>query len=137
MNEKLAEMMRELAVPNPPLDDDTLAEVEKRLGVKLPAAYVELMREQNGGNFETMVIRVQRRLPRALAQHFGDDRHVEINALAGITLEESRSVLHTRYMIGGVGPAIRARAARWRWAHLDRARLPEARARTASHLHRV
>jgi len=89
---------REPDAPDRPLDDDTLAEVEKRLGVKLPAAYVELMREHNGGQFETLVIRVRGRLSGALAQHFGDDRHVEIDALVGITLEEDGSVLHTQYL---------------------------------------
>lgn len=33
----------------PELDDETLREAERSLGVKLPAAYVALLREQNGG----------------------------------------------------------------------------------------
>ena len=32
-----------------PPTDAVVAEVERRLGYKLPSSYVELMREQNGG----------------------------------------------------------------------------------------
>ncbi|MGZ6095687.1 MAG: SMI1/KNR4 family protein [Polyangiales bacterium] len=34
----------------PPLGDAELAAAEKELGVRLPASYVELLREQNGGH---------------------------------------------------------------------------------------
>lgn len=33
----------------PPLTDEIVAEVERDLGYKLPASYIELMRSQNGG----------------------------------------------------------------------------------------
>jgi hypothetical protein len=84
--------------PNAPLDERTLAEVERRLGVKLPATYVELLREQNGGYLDEMLITVPRRVSGALADHV-DDGYVSIGSLAGVTLEECHgSVLHTRAM---------------------------------------
>jgi hypothetical protein len=84
--------------PATPLDDRVLAEVEEKLGVKLPAAYVGLMREQNGGDFESMVIRARRPVPEAIEDHIGKDRFVELHSFHGVTLGESGILQQTQYM---------------------------------------
>jgi len=84
--------------PNPPLDDATLVEVERRLSVKLPAAYVALLRDHNGGTVPEMLIPVRAPVSEAVA-HALDHGYASLGSLAGVTLaEEHGSVLHTRSM---------------------------------------
>ena len=48
---------------NPPVTDETRTQVEQLLGVDLPDAYVELMRERNGGYLEEQLIHYQGDIP--------------------------------------------------------------------------
>ena len=73
--------------PNPPLTDDILAEVERTLGVKLPASYVSLMRRWNGGPWENHVFPLSR---------FPDPENdwlkweeIEVRGLAGISTDSA------------------------------------------------
>jgi hypothetical protein len=89
--------------PNPPLEDATLAEVERRLGVKLPAAYVAIMRDlHNGGYVPSMLIRVDAPVSEDLAHALLDNGYATLGSLAGVTLTEEdwqRSILGSPKMI--------------------------------------
>jgi hypothetical protein len=61
----------------PPLDSDMVQHAERRLGVRLPAAYVDLLAQQNGG-----VLRC-RRFPTAFSTSWASD-HFAVRALLGI-----------------------------------------------------
>ena len=87
--------------PNPPLEDATLVEVERRLGVKLPAAYVAILRDlHNGGYVPSMLIRVDAPVSEDLAHELLDNGYATLGSLAGVTLtEDGHSILRSPKMI--------------------------------------
>ncbi len=70
-----------------PVSDLKLKQIEKQLGYKLPAAYIELMKKQNGG------IPHNNCFPTNKATSWAED-HVMISGILGIESEK-------RYTIGG------------------------------------
>jgi hypothetical protein len=73
-----------------PVTDIAIASVEKRLGYKLPAAYIELMRNQNGG------LLARNAFPTSTPTTWADD-HVGVNGIYGIGDSKSSS------LCGGLG----------------------------------
>lgn len=70
-------------------------EREKRLRVRLPVAYVALLRRQNGGPVQERIIRAQGAVDKE-TQYYLTDGHAMLESLAGVTLtEDSRSVMQT------------------------------------------
>lgn len=64
--------------PNgPPLTEQLVAQAEQRLGVKLPASYLEVLRKCNGGRLR------RTRFPMHEATTWADD-HVSVDSLLGI-----------------------------------------------------
>jgi hypothetical protein len=61
----------------PPLDDDMVRRAEEVLGVSLPRAYVDVLRQRNGGTL------VRGCIPTDFPNSWAED-HVEINAILGI-----------------------------------------------------
>ena len=68
-----------------PLTEEMLAAVEKELGYKLPSAYVELLRNQNGGTPKATRHRTQQ--PTSWAED-----HVAITGIYGVDPEKRSSV---------------------------------------------
>ncbi|MBB6571430.1 SMI1/KNR4 family protein [Kribbella sandramycini] len=68
----------------PPADDALVASVEAELGLRLPAAYVELARQHNGGHLARSAHPTESRTSWA-------DDHVEVTSIAAIgrTADES------------------------------------------------
>lgn len=62
-----------------PFDDEMLKSIEEELGYKLPASYVELMREHNGGILNRGVLEI-------------GDTYTVVSALYGIGREKSYSL---------------------------------------------
>lgn len=58
--------------PNPPVTDKLIARVEALLNVKLPAAYVTLMREQNGGYLHPNEVAFVEPPPASMDYYTGD-----------------------------------------------------------------
>jgi hypothetical protein len=98
--------LRRMAVPqdkfwrsnfykHPPLTDEMLAIAERRLGVKLPEEYVQLLRIQNGGYTQHLGF------PMSQPTTWADD-HVPLQELFGIVTDEAidtaQNVLATGYM---------------------------------------
>ena len=86
--------------PNPPLTDDLLGEVERTLGVKLPASYVNLMRRWNGGPWESHVFPLSR-YPDP-GNHWLKWDEIEVRGLAGISTDSGE-----HYSIAGSPSTIR------------------------------
>lgn len=61
----------------PPIDDAAVRAAEEHLGVTLPAAYVDLLRERNGG------VPINGCLPTPFATSWADD-HFEIRGILGV-----------------------------------------------------
>ncbi|MDF2932473.1 MAG: hypothetical protein K0R36_1804 [Chryseobacterium sp.] len=84
-------------------DNEMIASVEKELGYKLPASYIQLMKSQNGGLANKSVF------PTNEANSWADD-HVAINGIMGIGRERIYSLCGergSRFMIDEWGyPAI-------------------------------
>jgi hypothetical protein len=80
---------------HPPLTDEMVTYAEGQLGVKLPPAYLALLRIQNGGYTQGFGY------PMAQPTTWSDD-HVPLNALAGIVVDPShqtaQNLLDTAYM---------------------------------------
>lgn len=68
-----------------PLTDDLLASVEKELGYKLPRAYVELMKQQNGGTPTRTCHRTKQ------ATSWAED-HIAITGIYGINSKQIYSL---------------------------------------------
>lgn len=68
-----------------PLDDEIIASVEKELGYKLPASYIELMRRHNGG------IAVNTCFPTQEPTSWAED-HIAISGIMGIGREKDYSL---------------------------------------------
>ena len=78
-----------------PLTEETIISVEQELGYKLPAAYIELMRTQNGG------IPKNTAFPTGERTSWAED-HVAIHAILGIGRDKSYSLCGdggSRFMI--------------------------------------
>ncbi|EAR10184.1 SMI1/KNR4 family protein [Reinekea blandensis] len=80
---------------HPELTDEMLEVAEKKLGVKLPAEYVELLKQQNGGYTTNFVF------PTDQENSWAED-HVPLNELFGIVTDEAvetaQNILDTEYM---------------------------------------
>lgn len=79
----------------PPLTDEMLAAAEERLGVRLPAELVRLLRLQNGGNTDGF------RLPMTTPTTWAED-HIPLYELFGIVTDPSvgtgQNLLDTEYL---------------------------------------
>ena len=77
----------------PPVDDRLIAWAESRLGRRLPASYLDLLRRQNGGYLARSVF------PTDVKNHSADG-YVPVDYLAGISPDEGayNSILCTDYM---------------------------------------
>ncbi|MEQ1935527.1 MAG: SMI1/KNR4 family protein, partial [Fimbriimonadaceae bacterium] len=80
---------------HPPLTDEMVAEAERLLGVKLPEAYLALLRIQNGGSTNDFAY------PMSVRTSWAPD-HVSLSELAGIVLdpdlETCQNIMETEYM---------------------------------------
>ncbi len=65
---------------HPPLTDEMIAIAEQTLGVKLPAAYIALLRLQNGGETHGFGFRMTK--PTSWAEN-----HVPLNDMTGIVID--------------------------------------------------
>lgn len=77
----------------PPITDVMVKKAESTLGVRLPAAYVDLLRERNGG------VPRRRRFPTKARTSRAED-NVEVAALLGIGFPEGLDgELGSRYLV--------------------------------------
>ncbi|MBI3945301.1 MAG: SMI1/KNR4 family protein [Armatimonadetes bacterium] len=79
---------------NPPLTDEMVRVAEQRLGVRLPAEYVDLLRRQNGGYTKRFAY------PMARPTSWAED-HVPLEELFGINVDAElggHNILDTGYM---------------------------------------
>lgn len=85
--------------PHPPVTDRLVEEVQAALGVQLPAAYLALMREHNGGYVDEQLLRVVAAIPAEL-QPYIDHGYVSIGSIAGLNSdpEADGGLLQTAYL---------------------------------------
>jgi len=83
--------------PNDPLTDRMVAEAESSLNVRLPASYVEALRQKNGGSTIGQYIRLPTQdIPQHL-ERFVDHGYVSIGGLNGIGTSH-QSITRTLYL---------------------------------------
>ncbi len=70
--------------PNPPLTDALITAAESELGVRLPASYISLLRDQNGGYVSEKLVQVASPSIPLPLQPFLSDGYVSIGSIAGI-----------------------------------------------------
>jgi hypothetical protein len=87
----------EAECPNAPLTDQMVAEVESSLNVRLPASYVDALRQKNGGSTIGEYIRLPAQdIPQHL-KGFVDHGYVSIGGLNGIGTSH-QSITQTPYL---------------------------------------
>eukprot|EP00300_Choanocystis_sp_HF-7_P003929 c12996_g1_i1.p1 GENE.c12996_g1_i1~~c12996_g1_i1.p1 ORF type:complete len:237 (+),score=59.43 c12996_g1_i1:41-712(+) len=73
------------ALRGAPLAEEMVAEAEKQLGYKLPAAYIEFLRSQNGGSL---------RVPMVIEK---EDAFVDVMGIYGVDSEVSNGLIGTEF----------------------------------------
>ncbi len=100
-----------------PLTDQMVTDAESTLNVRLPAFYVEALRQRNGGSTIGQYIRLSAQdIPEHL-EGFVDHGFVSIGGLNA--LEPATNALREHHIWRTNGFTNRTGIARWRWPYLD------------------
>lgn len=80
--------------------EELVQEVERLLSVKLPEAYVDLMKRHNGGYIPEHLVRIEAPVPPALADYL-EDGFVSVGSIRGINSDPQSelSIAGTTYLI--------------------------------------
>jgi len=72
------------------LNETIIEEVEKKIGIKFPIQYLELLKEKNGGLLY---------IPQVIPNFYGEDDNIQIDYLYGISSSDDEGVLLTNFYI--------------------------------------
>ncbi|MEO9592527.1 SMI1/KNR4 family protein [Rhodopirellula bahusiensis] len=86
--------------PNPPLYDQLVADAQSLLDVQLPASYLDLLAEQNGGYIDDQLVAVPSDAVPDSLRGYVSDGYVTVGSIAGIgDTERFGNICHTPYFL--------------------------------------